>query len=108
MAINLQKKSEGIHYEIIPDDESPAWLVRIIEGQFIETVIQFGSIAFNEIKDNMSFNFFIKTSPDPTITESNEELQIEAGEILEDIIANGILKGSIISRDIDKDNANKN
>lgn len=106
MTINLQKKSEGIHYEIIPDEDSPAWLVRIIEGQFIETVIQFGSISFNEIKDNMSFNYFIKTCPDPTLIESNEELQIEAGNILEDIIANGIQKGSIISRDID--NANKN
>tara|TARA_B100000029_G_scaffold499481_1_gene569959 strand:- start:1124 stop:1444 length:321 start_codon:yes stop_codon:yes gene_type:complete len=106
MAINLQKKSEGVHYEMIPSAEhEQAWHIRILEGQFTETIIQFGAVSFNEIKDNMSFNFEVISSPNDSAVIENEELQIEAGEILEDVIANSIQRGSLITKEID---ANKN
>ena len=100
MAINTQKKSEGIHYELVPHDEDDqAWHVRIIEGDHPETVLQYGAIAFNKVKDCMTFNFTVVSSPDQDLTSDDESLQREAGEILEDIIANGIKDGSVQMRD---------
>jgi len=100
MAINLNKKSEGVHYELIPSDENEqAWNVRILEGDFPETVIRYGAIGFNKIKDHMTFNFQVVSSPDPDLSSEVEELQIEAGNILEDIIAQGIADGSVMMKE---------
>jgi len=105
MSIDINKKSEGVDYEIIPSHEhEDAWSIRITKGNFIETVIQYGAIRFNEIPKNMSFNFFVVSSPLEDLTSEDEDLQKEAAEILEDVIANGINSGSVIMKDL---NANK-
>ena len=94
--INSDKRSEGIHYELIPSDEhEQAWNIRILKGIYVETVIQYGAIGFNEILDNMSFNFFVISSPDEELTNKDIDLQNEAAAILEQIIANGLKDGSI-------------
>lgn len=100
MSMNLNKKSEGINYELIPSEEhEQAWNVRILEGDHPETIIKFGAIAFNKVKDCMTFNFTVISSPDPDLTSESESLQIEAGEILEDIIAQGIEDGSVLLKE---------
>jgi len=60
----------------------------------VETVIEYKAIAFKEIKDHLSFNYNIVSSPS-ILTEDNEGLQYVAGKILEDIIERGIEDGSI-------------
>lgn len=100
MSANLNKKSEGVDYELIPCDEhEQAWNVRILEGNHPETILKFGAIAFNKVKDCMTFNFHVVSSPDPDLTSESESLQIEAGEILEDIIAQGIEDGSVLLKE---------
>jgi len=100
MAINLNKKSEGVYYELIPSDEhSQAWHVRILEGDYIETVLQYGAISFNEVKDCMTFNFSVVSSPDADLTSEDEGLQIEAGDILQEIIRQGIEDGSLVTKE---------
>lgn len=100
MSMNLNKKSESINYELIPSEEhEQAWNVRILEGDHPETIIKFGAIAFNKVKDCMTFNFTVISSPDPDLTSESESLQIEAGEILEDIIAQGIEDGSVLLKE---------
>ena len=45
--IDVNKVSEGIHYEMIPVeyvDNDAAWDVRILRGNFTETVIRYGTI----------------------------------------------------------------
>tara|TARA_B100000902_G_C26594392_1_gene567413 strand:- start:128 stop:367 length:240 start_codon:yes stop_codon:yes gene_type:complete len=64
--------------------------VRILEGLYNETVIRYGSIAFNEVNDNMSFNFYVEESPDDSLDETDEDLQIFAGDILQEIIKSAI------------------
>ena len=77
-------KIENVDYELIPsEDKSDGWNIRILNGQFSETVIEFCEVRFNEIDDNMSFSFEVISSPDPDITTQNIDLQIQAGEILE-------------------------
>ena len=94
------KKSEGKDYELIPSDEhSQAWHVRILEGDYPETVLQYGAIAFNEVKDCMTFNFSVVSSPDADLTSEDEGLQIEAGDILQEIIRQSIEDGSLVTKE---------
>ena len=79
---DLDKKCEGVHFELIPSHEhEQAWNIRILVGQFVETVIQYGAIRFNEIPGNMSFNFFVVSSPDENLTSEDLDLQKEAAAI---------------------------
>ena len=105
MVINVNKISEGVHYELIPmEEDSQAWGIRILEGVFSETVIQFGNIEFDGTGDDtvMKFNFFIISSPDDDLTEDDTYLQKHAAEILEDVISNGIESGATIFKDKEK------
>ena len=50
---NYEKLEENVHYQLIPaeDTDNPqAWDIRILEGDYIETVIRFGNVALNEEK----------------------------------------------------------
>ena len=92
---------ENKHYEIIPDHtDDQAWNVRVLAGPFTETVIKYGTIKFNEIPKNMTFNFNIVYSPDNELTTDNFELQDFAGAMLEKIISNGIKDKSVITKEI--------
>ena len=91
---------ENVDYEMIPSNEKDdGWNVRILTGQFVETVIEFGAVRFNEIQDNMSFSFEVISSPDSDITTENVDLQIEAGQILESVISIGLDEGSVMMRE---------
>ena len=93
-------KIENVDYELIPsEDKSDGWNIRILNGQFSETVIEFGAVRFNEIEDNMSFSFEVISSPDPDITTENIDLQIQAGEILESVMAKGMEEGYVKMRE---------
>lgn len=100
--INLDKVCEGIHYELTPVDESDnrqAWHVRILEGDFTETVISFGNVALHEDNEHLSFNFSVISTPDDTLDEDNVPLQDYAALILEDIMERAIADGSIVYGD---------
>ena len=48
--LNLDKVSEGVDYSLIPVEDSPndqAWDVRILRGDFTETVIRYGNVALD-------------------------------------------------------------
>ena len=86
---------ENKDYELIlGEDATENWNVRILTGDFTETVIEYKAIAFNEIKDHLSFNYNIVSSPS-ILSEDNENLQYVTGKILEDIIERGVKDGSI-------------
>ena len=101
MSLDLQRKSEGVHYELIPSDEhEQAWNVRILEGDFVETVLQYGAISFNKVREGeMNFNFSIVSTPDQDLEVSNLDLQEEAGNILQSVIAQAISDGSLMTKE---------
>jgi hypothetical protein len=100
MSSNLNKKNEGVDYELVPSDEhEQAWNVRLLSGNYPETLLKYGTISFNEVEGCMTFNFSIVSSPDPDITTEDIDLQIEAGNVLEDIIAQGIQDGSVLTKE---------
>jgi hypothetical protein len=62
-----------------------------LEGNFIETVIEVGTISFNEADEGvLTYNFEIVETPDNNLSVDNPDLQLIVGEILEEIIHSSI------------------
>ena len=95
------KHKENETYQLVPGNEGDQhWLVRFLEGPFAETVIQFGSISVNEEDEGtMSFNFFVESSPDTTLTSENVDLQLWAGDVLQEIIRDAIETNSAVLKE---------
>ena len=98
----LDKLSEGIHYEIIPQtDDIRGWDVRLLE-EYPETVIRYGNVAFDGKRDALTFNYDIVSSPDPDLQiENNLTFQEYCGKILSNIIEQSISDGSLLAQDKD-------
>ena len=89
-------------FELIPLDENEeAWAVRILEGDYVESVIQYGAVGFNKVKDCLTFNFAIVSSPDADLTNEDADFQIYAGKILESILTKGIEEGTVELHDVE-------
>ncbi len=91
---------ENENYVLIPakgvDDNDQAWDVRILTGEFNETVIRFGNVQIDGKNDQLRFNFMVVLAPSDYITEDNEELQGTAASILEDLLVRSIEDGTAI------------
>jgi hypothetical protein len=73
-------------YELIPG-EGENWDIRILTGEFVETVLNFSKLRVTEDGENLSFNFDIVSSPDPLLkADENVDLQNTAGMILSNIL----------------------
>ena len=78
---------ENVNYQLVPDDnDNDTWKIRILEGEYIETVFQFGALELKEGSDQLSFNFTVLYSPDDSITSENTDLQKYAGSVLSSIL----------------------
>lgn len=76
---------ENKQYELIPGDEN-YWKVRVLEGDFIECVLTYGSISFDEQNHTVKFDFTLDYTPDPDVTSEDPELQKVASYILHSIL----------------------
>jgi hypothetical protein len=93
---------ENKDYTLVPlEEHEDAWGVRFTSGPFPETTVVFGAIGFNKVKDNLTFNFEIKESPDQELTEDDEELQQHCAKVLEAIIVAGVEDGTVELKDPD-------
>lgn len=94
--IDINKYSEGVHYELIPgsDDDSQSWNVRILEGYYVETVIEYGKIKINHENESLSFDFKIISSPIEEI-KSHPEFINYVGSILSDVLFQASAEGNL-------------
>lgn len=95
----IQQVSEGVDYELTPADElsnEQAWNVRILEGDYVETVIRFGNIGVDIENEALTFNFSIVSTPDDTLTEDDEPFQEYATSILDNILENAISQDALV------------
>lgn len=76
---------ENVNYELIPGDEN-FWKVRIKEGDFVETVFSFGSVAFDEKSMMVKFDFTVEYTPDPDLELDDPELCKAVSGILHSIL----------------------
>jgi len=90
---------EGTDYELVPcdDNNEQSWHVRILEGDYLETVVSFGAISVQG--EELHFNFDIISSPDAELTVENEELQDTVAELLEGILEVAATDGSLATRE---------
>ena len=73
-------------YELIPGN-GENWDVRILTGDFTETVLNFSKLKVTEDGEHLSFNFDIVSTPDLELNaDENIDLQNVAGVILSDIL----------------------
>jgi len=78
---------ENVQYELVPNDENEKqWDIRIKQGNFIETVINFGTVRMNEKSGMINFDFDIKYTPADDLDTDNAGLQKEAAKILESVM----------------------
>jgi len=96
--------TENEDYQLIPADHEfeQAWDIRIMKGDFIETVIRFADIRLDGIDNKMHFGFEIIYTPDETLTTENESLQSIVGDILYDIIKTGMEEGTLETKEVEK------
>lgn len=103
MSLNLVELKD---YELIPaEEDDQAWAVRVLTGDYVESVIRYGTISVKEENDQgiLSFDFTIVSSPDPDLTLDDKDLQNFAGELLQAIIRDGIDSGSILTKERDNE-----
>ena len=95
------KHKENETYQLVPGgDGDQHWLVRFLEGPFAETIIQFGSIAVNEEDEGiLSFNFFVDSSPNSELTSEDVDLQLWAGDVLQEILRDAVETGSAVLKE---------
>ena len=91
---------ENVDYSLIAPkeavDNDQAWDVRILTGEFVESIIRFGNVQVDGTTGEMRFNFFVVESIDTDLDENNEDLQIYAGELLYSLIEKSIKDGTAI------------
>ena len=98
---------ENVDYELIPsDDEDAAWCVRVLKGEFTETVFQFGAIRLNgedldDISTQMTFNFELISSPIENLSEKNIPLQNHVGDILLSVLEDAIKNKELVTQQVD-------
>jgi hypothetical protein len=90
---------EGIDFKLVPsiraaemtdDDKDWHWQVRILAGDYEDTLLEFGTVRINEEDDCANFDFEIVESPDRLLTTEDTVLQELAGKILLSVIEKSI------------------
>lgn len=95
--IDLNKVSEGVDYYLVPDmEEDHVWAVEILRGDYADTGFIFDQVDLTQETGKVSFKLTALSLRDGSPLDStNRELQLFAGDVLEDIIKNGIARGEI-------------
>lgn len=78
---------ENVDYELVPG-EGENWDIRILSGDFVETVLQYQKLTVSEDEEYIRFNFDVLSSPVEDLTSENVGLQEYAACILSSIIEN--------------------
>lgn len=100
LRLMMTSLSENKDYKLVHHEEHPdAWAVRFESGDFVETTIVFGAIAYNDKEEALTFDFQIVDTPDENLSVENNGLQNFAGMVLLDIIDKGLEEGFVKAYD---------
>lgn len=76
---------QNIDYELVPGENND-WKVRILKGDFIETVFHYGKVNFTDDDSMIHFDYTVDYTPDPDVQSTNAELQKVASNILHSLL----------------------
>jgi hypothetical protein len=85
----MSSLKEGVDYELTPSkdsDNDQSWDIRILEGDYVETVIRFGNIKLDGESGCLNFNFVIQSTPNNDLDENNVDFQNYVSDILESVL----------------------
>ena len=87
---------ENKDYQFIPvnRDGKESWDIRILEGEFVETVFYFDKLQVAENGEHLKFNFHIVSTPNPDLNEDDQGLQEYVGMVLYNILENTVTGSS--------------
>ena len=88
-----QSLKENVDYELVPS-EGENWDVRLLTGEFTETVIQYKELRVDETEEHLKFNFEIVSSPDLGLTDEEYALQKRVGDVLFSILETASLNAA--------------
>ena len=83
----LLKENED--YQLIPNDND-SWDIRILQGDYVETVFNYDKVMAVEEEGKLSFNFNVVSTPDPDLTAENEGLQKFVADVLYTLIVDSL------------------
>lgn len=85
--------SENKDYQFVPvsRDNQESWDIRILDGEFVETVFYFDKLQVADDGEHMKFNFHIVSTPNPDLTVEDTGLQQYVGMVLYDILQNAVV-----------------
>lgn len=84
---------ENEDYELIAHDEdADFWAIRLLTGEYSETVYKYNAISLED--DYIKFSFEVLESPDELASHNNQDLQIIAMEVLGEILSQASEDGS--------------
>lgn len=84
------KENENYQYIPVTRNNQESWDIRILDGEFVETVFYFDKLQVAEDGEHLNFNFQIISTPDPDLDVNNEGLQKYVGMVLYDILENSL------------------
>jgi len=76
---------ENEDYQLIPKDED-GWNIRILKGDYVETVIAFSTLKLDEATESIRFSFDIVSSPNTELTVDDNQFNRYVGRILGNIL----------------------
>jgi len=85
---------ENVDYELVPCIVDDRWNVRILSGDFVETVIQFGVLAPDMKTGTINWSMHIIEAPNDDVSRDDPEFQEHCGDILSSIMANDGLQSN--------------
>jgi len=88
--------SEGNHYDILPSPENRPDLIYVMLKleKYQDTIIKFSGVKI--LGEELEFVLDLVETPDEDLTESDDELQLVASSVIQDIIRQTELDGSAI------------
>ena len=96
----MKTYEEGVDFNyVIPETEDTTVGVKILNGEYLDTVYQYGKVKIEEEKDGAIYLRFIynvlETPLDKSVLESSSEFKNQIGDILVSIMSQNIEKGII-------------
>lgn len=85
---------QNVDYELIPDDDE-GWNFRILTGDFVETVFNFGVLQVSDDGEYLKYNTQVISTPNDDLDDENEEWQNVSGQILIDILEEMMVKDEL-------------
>ncbi len=76
---------ENVDYELSPLGEDETWSIRILRGDFLETVIQYDVLQMED-DGELKYNFSVVNSPNDEAVVENIYLQELVGDVLFSLI----------------------